>query len=289
MIKKYYFTLSNLVLITLGIYFGVNGFYKTIAAKLEGIPVATAVSPQFTPQDRTVSRPLSYYKSITDRNLFGTKGQPEKKQEKTDIDTTTLQETNLKLTLWGTVAEKDGSIGYAVIEDKKERKQGLYREGMTIQNATIKRILRKEVVLSVNGIDERLIMEDWKTGKGSARSSRSSKRNSGSSQRDSKVSLKRSQIDDALDNVNELMKQVKIRPHFKDGKPDGLMLSNIKSKSIFRKMGLRNGDVVMGIDGQDIETVDDALKFYENLKSSENVILQIKRRGKMKNIDYNIQ
>jgi len=43
------------------------------------------------------------------------------------------------------------------------------------------------------------------------------------------------------------------------------------------------------VDGKDIESVDDALKFYQNLQLSSKVQLQIKRRGRLKTIDYHIE
>ena len=110
-----------------------------------------------------------------------------------------------------------------------------------------------------------------------------------SSTRAQKITLRRSQIDDAMENINDLMGQIKIRPHFENGVPNGLAVSSIKSKSIFRKMGLRNGDIITGVDGQRIETVDDALKLYENIMSTSNVEVQLKRRGKEKTIQYNIK
>ena len=82
-----------------------------------------------------------------------------------------------------------------------------------------------------------------------------------------KISLQRSQIDAAMENVTDLMSQIKVRPHFTDGKPDGIMLSSIQPRSIFRRMGLRSGDIITGVDGKEIESVDDALQFYENLSS----------------------
>jgi general secretion pathway protein C len=290
MIKKYYFTISNLFLVTAGIYFSVSGFYSIVASKLEQIPVARNITTRAVIPDAQVARPFSYYKIITERNLFDTKGQPEQKIDEKEIDPTKLEKTDLKLTLWGTVAGGGEGTRYAIIEDQKERKQYLYEEGMTVASATVKKILRKQVILSIDGKDQKLEMKKLESGKkprygGSGRAG-VRPNIAGSS---SKIQLKRSTIDDAMGNLGELMKQVAIRPHFKDGKPDGIMLSNVKSKSIFRKMGLRNGDIIMGIDGEDIKTVDDAMKFYENLKSSSNVALQIKRRGKSKNIEFNIQ
>ncbi len=286
MIKRY-FVISNLFLITATIYFSVNIFYKVVAAKLEQTPISKEMAQKRSAPNRQISRSLSYYKGVAERNLFNTKAKVETPETSETPVTSDIPVTDLDLKLWGTVAAT-GSKSYAVIEDKKERKQNLYREGDAIQTATIKHILREEVILSINGKDEVLKMEEMKSGK-KGRSSFGRSSGSSRSSKAQRITITRAQIDESLENINELMKQVKIRPHFENGKPDGLVLSSIKSRSIFRKMGLRNGDIVMGIDGQNIESVDDALKFYESLRASENIALQIKRRGKLKDINYTVQ
>ncbi|HHE74351.1 MAG TPA: hypothetical protein ENL37_04605, partial [Desulfobacteraceae bacterium] len=53
------------------------------------------------------------------------------------------------------------------------------------------------------------------------------------------ISLKRERIDEAVNDLGNLMKQVRIRPHYKDGQSDGLTLSGIRSNSIFSEMGFR--------------------------------------------------
>jgi len=92
-----------------------------------------------------------------------------------------------------------------------------------------------------------------------------------------------------LENTDELMRQARMRPHFEDGKPDGLTLSNIKPNSIFRKMGLRNGDVISKVDGEDITAESDALQIFENMQSASTIKLQVKRKGRLKTIDYHMQ
>ena len=107
--------------------------------------------------------------------------------------------------------------------------------------------------------------------------------------RPQKISLNRSQIDEALKNVNELMQQVKIMPHFQNGQPDGFSLTGIRPNSLVRKMGLRNGDIITGVNGRNIETMDDALGFYQQLSSDDSVSIQMKRRGRERTIEYSIK
>lgn len=96
-------------------------------------------------------------------------------------------------------------------------------------------------------------------------------------------------INEAINDVSKLMTEVKILPHMNDGQPDGLAISNIKPNSIFRRMGLRNGDILKKVGGQEIQTVDDALRLYDSMKSADSVSVEIERRGSLRNIDYTIR
>ena len=85
------------------------------------------------------------------------------------------------------------------------------------------------------------------------------------------------------------MKNVRIQPHFTDGQPDGFRLTGVRPNTIFYNMGLKSGDIITGVDGNNIESVDDAFKLYQGLQSSSNVQLQLKRKGRQKTINYNIE
>jgi general secretion pathway protein C len=277
---KIYFNILNVFLISAAIYFGVNAFYITTASKPDHVHPAISMDKQISSPEEGTVHPISYYNTIIERNLFNTK----KKTNKIDpVNIESLKQTDLNLKLWGTVTGDSGKT-YAVIEEQKGKKQNLYKVGDTIQNATIKIILREKVVLNVNGKDEILELEKKA---GDYKSIISSKKSKGFFSQN--ITIKRSQIDKAVKNVNDLMKQVRIRPHFSNGKPNGLNLSSIRSDSIFSEMGLKSGDIITGVNGKNIASVDDAQKFYESLKSSSNVQLQLKRKGRQKTINYHIK
>jgi len=282
---KRYLTILNLLLVTGVVFLGVKLFFKTTTAQLAYTP---PVADQPTGNDQTAvtraKQPLAQYTAIADRDLF--KIGPAAIDTSQDVNVEELKPTELNLKLWGTVTRQSGKT-YAVIEDTKKREQNLYQIGDTIQDAVVKMVLREKVVLSVKGKDEVLEMEKLASASAPATSSPSGKRPA--KPRSRKIALKRNQIEGAISDLNSLMSQVKIRPHFKDGQPDGIALSNIRSNSIFRKMGLRNGDILMGVNDQNIQSVDDALGFYNNLKSSSNVSLKVKRRGRLNTIEYTIE
>jgi general secretion pathway protein C len=281
MTMKKYFVSLNILLIAVAVYFSVNAFYKVATANLNNAPSREVTTRHvISPEDETV-HPISYYRAITDRNLFNSKKDAGQQAETLDIET--LEPTDLKLKLLGTVSGNTQKA-YAVIEDTAEKRQDLYRIGDSIQNATLKMILREKVVIRVNGKDEILGIEK---GSGRPKPSIFSRKVGMATSQD--ITLKRSRIESAVKDVNTLMKQVRIRPHFTSGKPDGFRLTGIRPNSIFYNMGLKSGDIITGVNNNTIESVDDVLKFYQSLQSSSRVALQVKRRGRPKTINYNIE
>lgn len=294
-----YFSISNVVLITIGIYLGVNCFYTLITARLDYRVQSRVSSSQSAPEPVEYTKaPLSAYTAIASRNIFNTSPETaaaEPKTEKVDIDK--LKETDLKLKLWGTVTGQD-KRAYAVIEDTKAREQNLYRAGDSIQNAVVKIILREKVVLRVDDRDEILAMEEMRTGRGGrSGSKRSDVARGGSNQPRKlpvsryprKIRLKSAQIEKAMENLGQLMEQANLRPHIVDGQAAGISITGIKPNAIFRKMRLRNGDVITGLNGDSIDSVEDAVKVVEQLSSGSNIQLQIKRRGRQQTLDYSIE
>jgi len=288
---RIYLILINLLLLTGASYLGVSSFYQVVGTRYEVINPSIEDSEKTAAPARESVKPLSEYNAIQERNLFRLveKQAPESEPVKVDIEA--LEETKLQLKLWGTVTG-NGQNAYAVIEDLKQRVQQLYHLEESIQNAVVKEIHREKVILEVNGSFEVLQMEEIKgTAAGSkvARRTISEKPGSSRTPESKNISLKRERIDDAVNNLGNLMKQVRIRPHFKDGQSDGLTLSGIRSDSIFGEMGFRNGDVIVGVDGKNIQSVDDALSLYENLQSADNVQVQIRRRGRLQTLNYAVE
>lgn len=298
---KNLFSLINIILATLIVFFCVELFYQIVSAKLiKAFLLSNAVinEPVLNshnnkdPRQKIKNKRFSAYQSITNRDLFKTKEHADKPDDQLgEAELEKLKQTSMKLKLFGTVTGvKDNA--YAVIEDTQKRKQGLYRKGDTIQKAQIKMILRKKVVLSVNGKDEILLMDEDKNKKRKSSPFPEKQELSepgGRFDYDESVSIDRERINESLKNINQLMSQVKVRPHFKDGKPNGLLLSHVRQNSIFKEMGLKNGDIVKGVNGNEIQSVDDALKFYESLKSSSSVEVQIERQGEGLTIGYQIE
>ncbi|MBR9982474.1 MAG: PDZ domain-containing protein [Desulfatitalea sp.] len=284
--------LVNLALITIGAYWAVAIFYKVVTLQVQSPPPQMAAMPGGVGAQAPVAPPLSHYNPILERDLFKTSKAPSAEGPSQAVNVDALEETQLQLKLWGTVSG-DTPNTYAVIEDTQKREQSLFRVGDTVQNATVKMILREKVVLSVDNRDEVLAMEEpgttGATAPMAAGRGQPAVMASAAPAMDQRITLQRAMIEDAFQDVNRLMTEVAITPYMQDGRAEGLAFNNIRPNSIFRRMGLRNGDVLRGVNGEQIQSMDDAMRLYNNLRTSDEVQLQIMRRGQERNILYNLR
>jgi len=291
MTAKKYFAIINVLLITAGVYFGVKTFYTISTAQMHPVAVPHTPAGRTAFAENTEQPPLLSYSAIAGRNLFNTQAGVEVPAKAINVDE--LKETDLKLKLWGTVTG-GGRQAYAVIEDTKTRKQNLYRTGDAIQNATVKLILRQKVVLNVDDQDEVLGMEEIGAA-GERGERRAIARRDGSppklpvSSYPRQLTLQSDQIETALENLDQLMDQAQIRPHIEEGRPAGISVTGIKPNTVFRKMRLRNGDIITGVNGSPIETVEDAMKVFGDLRSASELQVEIKRRGQKRVLNYKIE
>lgn len=263
-----------LLTITILAYLSVDIFYKVINAKLAGVKTGRAITEKAVIPKASRKPSMGSYSVIAKRNLFGS---TDKATEEKQINVDELELTKLKLALRGTVSG-NGKLDFAVIEETDKKKQGLFRVGDTIAAATVIRIMRGMVALRVGDRDEILKMEEGDTGKKSDVGKPSSLEN--------RIPVKKTDIDKAFKNMNRMLTQVRIRPYFSAGKPDGFMVSRIKHGSIFQKMGLKNGDVIQAVNGQPMGSADEMLNLYKELKSGSEITVGIKRRGRQENLRY---
>ncbi len=286
---KLLFTLLNLLFLAAAVYLGHSGYQKiSLDQEFDKPAISKPTKKTVSSKGKPPPSPENY-RAIVDRNLFHTKEKPaEKPKSAKPVLTEQLKPTTLQVKLWGTVTS-GADASYAIIEDKNKKDQNLYRIGDTIQNATVKEIFREKVVLNVQGKDEVLQIEKLESRGASVSRPRPRKQGVARPPSVRRIRLKRSQLEKALKSEEDISKQAKVRPHFTDGRQDGIILTGIKPNSVYRRLGLRNGDILLGIDEADIQTAEDVSAIYQRLSSSSELTLKIKRRGRLTTMNYTIE
>lgn len=281
---KYLFALINLILLAGSAFFCVDIFHKTVLKTPSFMPDINAPANRpagLVQNQESTGAYRQGHEIIVQRNLF--KVEIEKKEgpgKESSGSTEKLEPTTLSLTLWGTVT--GGSELYAVIEDKKSRLQALYQEGDPIQEATIKKILKKEIILTFQGKDQVLEMEiDAKKAGPVAKPLENII--PGAVINDGSVPLPQTSKS-TPGNTDDIMTQIKFRPFFTKGAPSGVMVFGIKPDSVFNRSGLRNGDILKTVNGNPVASVEEASSALSDIQNAS--VITLVRSGETKEISF---
>lgn len=240
-------------------------------------------------------KPYAAYQAITRRDLFQTP--PKELPTRVDIDLTALKPTELKLKLWGTITGEDG-LTRAVIEDQTTREQAFFRAGEEVASAKIKMILREKVVLSVNGKDEILEIEQ-PTGRGGPGLATRAVPSSPAANRlatappvapspaePRSIRMKLSRLGPISDDPQDWAKEAAAEPYLSEEGETGLMMNRITPSSPLRRLGIRNGDVIVSINDQPVTALGDIFETLMSIAEGETLRLNVKRRGRERQIDF---
>lgn len=284
--------LRNLLVIFICVFFLTNGlnswleyhlspdYTGLISRQQQGGPEKKAKSLEQEAGDSHV---------IIARNIFGGNPYESTDDEKAEmaLEQIPLAENLKHLLLIGTIVKSDAE-NIAIIEDKKKRTQQMYIKGDQLQGATIKQILRNNVVVN-DGKEDKMLSIDYQLRERMEKMSDSVASSADVAQQQQTFSLDKEYVQSAMTNMNSLLQSARIRPFIKNGKPLGFQLSRIRKESLFDRLHLSNGDVILGTQEMEITNPQQMLNLSKELRKKDTVNLRINRGGQDMIFKYNLQ
>lgn len=213
-------------------------------------------------RDLLANLPLSHYRTVWENNVFFTSA--DSRNDEGPLRFEELSLTSLNCSLIGTIAEEDGD-GWAIIRDNDDNRQEMVTLGSHVKGARVVRIFRDKVVLNLNGKDELLLMDMEER---PVQASAALAPGPSSGEEVLTYSIRRDVVQQSLSDLASVMSGVRVEPNFSGGRPDGFRVSQIQPGSLLTTMGFRNGDIIKSVNGRQITTTEDAMRFYGAMKES---------------------
>ncbi|MGH7899182.1 MAG: type II secretion system protein GspC [Candidatus Binatia bacterium] len=253
----------------------VNAVIAGVFRARPALPAATAPSDATAP----TKHPIAYYAPILDRDIFN----PQRAAEPEPV----AQVPDLKAKLIGT-APGTGIDSFAIIEDQNAKNQELYRIGDKVQNRTLTKVEWDRVTLKIGAREEVLKIVEPNAKPGTAPAPVVS--NTGiEKQGDNEFVVERAEVDKAMENLNQLFTQIRAVPHFQDGKASGFRLFAIRQDSIFEKIGLKNGDIISRINGNELTDPARAMSMIQELRNEGQITVDLTRDRQPTSLTYEIR
>jgi general secretion pathway protein C len=242
---------------------------------------------------------------LAQRNMFCSDCTPPVPDPTTSksIDSSTVVNTSLPLSLLATNISTKPADSYATIINTESQHQGAFVIGDKVPGATgaVTAIHYKFIEFENGGHTERLgllgaVVEPVKVAVAEPEKTDENKDdmqvavdNGVKKLDDANYEIDRALVDKILANPMAVSKMARVVPSMKNGKPDGFKLYAIRPTSVYAKIGLQNGDTLNAINGMTLESADKALEVYTKLKDANQLEVELTRRGKTQTMKYAIK
>jgi type II secretion system protein C len=309
-----YIAVLNLFLIGLTAYFlalGVSNGIKLHLAGIEAAGVSESGGRKALRRPQTGSRPRAFYDTIVRRDIFS--------RASAAPTPAPVQNENLDITLIGT-SQISGNKPFIIVETS-DGEQSLYRQGENIPNVgRVLSISRNQAIVLHNG--HRVALKIPSAGEGETPETRPSEpmpfglrrrrfmrsprfrgappggpfRPYGALGSNTDVQrlssnrylIDRSTVEHNLSNMGSLFSQIRAAPNRQNGANKGFRLSQIRPGSIFQQIGLQDGDIVTGAQGQPVNDPMRAMLLLNALRNSPSISLEVIRNGSPLQLNYTI-
>lgn len=308
--------------IALCCYFISQAFSTYIGGVLESLPAGAekiSVQPLEAPspsddQDEKGAPRLEDFQVIVERNIFNS-AQTGVVEEAVDgeIGAGMLGElgpavkSSLDIKVLGTLVIGEGTDrrSSATVTGGKSKGATVYYPGeepALAPNARLTKVMKDRIEFINGSRLEYVELEDFaakKTifasaeevhGKGSSLADKGPAKEAGREEASGggKIVIDQKEIDDALGNLDKLMTEIRIVPNFKGGQPAGMKVLSVKPGSVLAKLGIKRGDILEKVNGQDLD-IKTGMDLFGQMKDMKNFSLDVDRRGKKESLEYEIR
>lgn len=278
MLKKY-FLILNVVLIVIALIIIVDISLSSARAGKILVPKPPLLPPG-KEEVKKEPKPYEHYSIIVERNLFT--GREGAFPEEGLLETLPGAVLNLKLK--GTIVV-EGLESLCIIEDSTTKKEEVYKRGGLVGENEIVKIERDHVILRTSAGLVSLVIYGESPLPGMA---------SDTSRLVEKVasnrwSLSRSELTSVISNPNQFL-GVEVNLYKEAGQVKGFRLKDVKSGSLAKSLGVRSGDIIRKVEGQELDGgVPKALQIYQEMKDKPVISVEVERDGRPITLTYEIR
>ncbi len=280
-----------------------NIFLLLVIFSLSSLLVRDYILYRFTPVESVLAplpapRPepghdIMYYSPIVESSVFPTTSSrlvPLKGAEtKVAVKAPSKAAPPGQISLTGTFV---GEPGLAVFVDKKTGTQEVFKVGEEVFGVgTLKRVYRKRVELLSGGVLISIPMAD-DTVKGiesDGKAAGAGRFNLSKKVGDTEWIIDQKAVLESLKDMGHILTDARLTPKVQGGMVQGFIVTDIKPRGIFDAIGLKNGDILIRVNGYKIDSPRKAVQVLSALRGETKIDLDLIRNGRKKSFHYVIR
>lgn len=232
------------------------------------------------------------YSTIVSQNIFGDASHSSDVNEAMSGDDTgrpvQSAEEELGLVLVGTVAGSP-AVSRAVIKDIQTNMLNLYKTGQTVAGAHVESIERNEVILLHNGQRKTLTLKAAAEGDGNhaqAPSSQTVGQTAVITRPNLPLNQMSAQIPAKIEQVESILGKAVVEPYVVKGQVEGLRITGLEGIGVAKDLGLKNGDIIRVVNGQQITSKQKAYQIFRKARTQTTMDVELLRGNEPQRLSF---
>ena len=245
---------------------------------------------EYKPLNNMKKKNIMEYSAILEKNPFGRPMQlrPLAAEQKTESGDVSI----LDLALIGTAVGPE-SLSYAIFEVPPGRQEVVAYGGNVLNYGILTKINRSSVEIKRDSATYTLKISFEKTGaKQKAHRPQRAKTAQKSFARkigERQYILDSRRVRQSLENPERILTDARLLPNIVDGRQEGFKISEVVNSGIYHSLGLKNGDILLRVNGLEISNPEIAIQAMTALKGMNTVDLDIIRKGDNMSMNYQMR
>ncbi|MDA3921211.1 MAG: type II secretion system protein GspC [Salinisphaera sp.] len=268
--------IANLILVVLVALAAARLFWLVWPTPTNAIAPMASSAP-----DRSGSSHTLDIDAIAGAHLFGKQSAADAAAAKPKV--INAPETHLNLTLTGIVSDSQGDRSRALIKGP-QGKQDSYRVGQAvIKGVKLYEVYANRVILDRSGHYEMLTLESVKKAQAMTGIKRTPQLNQALAQ---DLGDARRKI---LSDPSAARRFIRLQPAEQNGSLVGYRIYPGADRSLFKKAGLKSGELVTAINGKPLNDPAASLRLLGNLANASHATVTLESGGKTRTVEVNFQ
>ncbi len=178
-----------------------------------------------------------------------------------------------------------GDASFMIIEDSG--KSNFIYIGESYKGYELMRVGEKKVGLEKNGKSYYILLRDEEN-RAPSRPSTNINMPVADVEPGMPATITKKELNSYVKDPKKIWKSIRIQEQRVNGQISGFRVNYVKKDSFFDSAGLKSGDVIKGIDGNEITSLADVMKYYSDIDSLESLTLTVERAGEELELDFNV-
>jgi len=270
-----------------------------VTARVIGLfirPVYPNLPQKTASMSGTSNQPTEDYESILRRNIFNVEGTIPDPFDQGLLDCFSQAKPSAqRMSLLGTIVMGDEKSSVAlVMEEGGTQKLGVRKGETFFGKYEAMKVERKKLCFQVKATQDMEYIEIPEDNSGLGVSSPSFSGMSGEGIQpvsETEFAVKKDFLDKQLLNLNDILQTARAVPYIDQGsgKFRGFLIQSIDAQSPFAQLGIKQGDILTGVNDIVLDNAGKGLEAFQRLRSAPTVDLKVIRGGQETSLNYKVK